>query len=167
MDSLLSSFLNLVFTITKQMLLIGRGDRYFESTSPLFEIIFLYMRLGVISSRSKSIILFLCCCIWQHFPLILVWRLFISIDTCANIKKKKYFYYVSQIIPSNLLAVLPVGVILFSHRCNYRAGYSYMWQVNIHILRVSHLWPQKGLDLKYWYSLTLSSLFSMSQSTES
>lgn len=72
MDSLLSSFLNLVFTITKQMLLIGRGDRYFESTSPLFEIIFLYMRLEVISSRSSSIILFLCCCIWQHFPLILV-----------------------------------------------------------------------------------------------
>lgn len=90
MDSLLSSFLNLVFTITKQMLLIGRGDRYFESTSPLFEIIFLYMRLEVISSRSSSIILFLCCCIWQHFPLILVWRLFISIDTCANIKKKVF-----------------------------------------------------------------------------
>lgn len=113
MDSLLSSSLNLVFTITKQILHIGRGDKYVESTSPLFEIIFLYVRLEVRSSRGSSIILFFHCCVWQYFPLILLWGLFITVDTCTNIKKM-YFCNVSQIIP--LLAVLPVGVILFSHQ---------------------------------------------------
>lgn len=86
-DSVLSTSLNLVLTVVKQVLFTGRNDKYVKSTSPLFEIIFPYSRLEVISSRGSNIILFLCCFVWQYFPLILLQGWFISNDTCTNINK--------------------------------------------------------------------------------
>lgn len=45
------------------------------SPSPLFEIVFLCMRLEVLSSRVSNFIRFLCCYIRQYFPLLLLYGL--------------------------------------------------------------------------------------------
>jgi len=73
-DLVLSVSPNLILTVVKQILFIGRDDKVTilniaESPRPLFEITYLDTRLEVLSSRGSNI---LCFCIWQYFPLILL-----------------------------------------------------------------------------------------------